>query len=124
MADYAGPAIVSVNGRPSLDVARCTINRTSNAKPVKTLALGLAGKTKGAPEVEITLQQARRVTGDETDWKGLSISQDDINISVVQANEEELFSVWTVSCSSNSEVDSESFLDVTLHGKRTSAHVF
>jgi hypothetical protein len=124
MADYAGPGIVSVNARPSLDCQSITINRISNAKPVKTLALGLAGKTKGAPEVEITVKYGRRVTGDETDWKLLAMTQDDLNISVVQANEEELFVAWVVSCSSNSEVDTEAMLDVTLHGRRLSAHTF
>lgn len=124
MADYAGPGILSVNSRPSLDAQEITVNRISNAKGVKTLALGLAGKTKGAPEVEITVKSGRRADGDETDWKRLSITQDDLNISVVQANEEELFVCWVVSCSSNSQVDTEATLDVTLHGKRTSAHTF
>lgn len=120
MIDYAGPATVTYLGRPCVEVEACQIRRISNAKPVKTLAKGLAGKTRGAPEYTITLRSAVPVTGAEVPWDDMIESQPTVQIGIRKAGFEEIYDVWPDDGEDGSEVDTPQTQGVTLHGRRVS----
>lgn len=121
MADYAGPAIVKLNGRPLLQVQMCKVSRASNAKAVKTLALGLAGKTKGAPEVSISLTNAVPAAGYEATFNDLVFTQDDVTIGIVMGNVEEAFFGWFDTSDTSSAVDTPIDQECAFHGRRTAS---
>lgn len=122
LIDYAGPATVTFNGRPALEIANIKVNRLSNAKAVKTLAKGLAGRSKGAPTVSISWDSAVPATGFELPINTLVFSQDIIEIGVVMAATEEVFDVWIDSDDTNSSVDAATMQAVSLTGRFITAH--
>lgn len=91
LLDYQGPASITFNGRPLIETVTIRVRRSSNAKPVKTLAKGLAGKTKGAPEITIDLSNAIPITGYETNMRDLIISQDNCTIDVRAAGTQDTY---------------------------------
>lgn len=120
MADYVGPAKIRMNGRPLVQTESCRISRQGNHKPVKTLALGLAGKTKGSGEVMIDLTQAIPANGREAQWKELVLSGDTVEIDVEAANETETFEGWFETADTNHEVDTTTVDSAKFHGRRKS----
>lgn len=122
MIDYAGPATITYNGRPLAEVESVQIRRASNAKAVKTLAKGLAGRTKGAPEYTITLRNAVPATGFETAYNTLIETQVLFQIGIRKAGIEEVFEVWAEDSEDGSEIDTPQAQGVTLHGRLVTAH--
>lgn len=122
MIDYAGPATVTKNGRPLAEVESVRIQRAGNHRAVKTLAKGLAGRTKGAPEVNITLRNAVPATGFEAEFNDLVFNGNLTQIGVRRAGLEEVYEVWVESSGDASEVDSPITQDVELHGRLVTSH--
>jgi hypothetical protein len=122
MIDYAGPATVTHNGRPMAECEQVSIKRQTNAKAVKTLAKGLAGRTKGAPEYSITLRNAVPATGFEVAYNDLIESQELFQIGIRKAGIEEVFEVWVEDSEDGSEVDAPQSQGVTLHGRLVTSH--
>lgn len=121
MADFAGPATVKLNGRPLLHVQSARVRRAGNHRAVKTLALGLAGKTRGAPEVTIELRSAVPTTGLEATYRDLVLSGDDVTISFVAGGVEENFVGWFEECDTESEVDQPVGDSANFHGRRVAS---
>ena len=122
MIEYAGPATITFNGRPLVEVESIQIRRVSNARAVKTLAKGLAGRTKGAPEYTLTMRNAVPITGYEVPWNDLIESQDIVQIGVRKAGIEEIWDVWAEDGDDGSEIDTPQTQGVTLHGRRIGSH--
>ena len=122
LQDYVGPASITYNDRPLIDTATCRVRRMSNAKPVKTLALGLAGRTKGAPEVTISISNAIPVAGYETNMRDLVISQAICQIGFKTAGTQDTYEGWFDSGEQNSEVDTVSLEQFEFHGRLVTSH--
>lgn len=122
LIDYAGPAQVTFNGQPLIQPTSVRITRTSNNAKVKTLAGGLVGRTKGAPEVSITLENAVPLAGHEAKFNDLIFQSNDIfELGVEIASVVETFVCWTESSDNGSTVDQPVTNSVQLIGRRKTA---
>ena len=122
LQDYVGPAIITYNDRVLIQSATIRVRRSSNAKPVKTLALGLAGRTKGAPEVAIDISNAVPLLGYETNMRDLVISQAICQIGVKVAGTQDTYEGWFDSGEQNSEVDTVTMEQFQFHGRLVTSH--
>lgn len=122
LADYVGPAAISMNGRPLIEIVTIRVRRMGNAKAVKTLPKGLAGRTKGAPEVTIDMSNAIPAAGYETNMRDLVITQDIVTIDVRKAATQDTYVGWFESGEDNSEVDTVSLEQFQFHGKLLTSH--
>lgn len=122
LSDYVGPASVAMNSRPLIEIVTIRVRRMSNAKPVKTLPKGLAGRTKGAPEVTIDMSNAIPAAGYETNMRDLVITQDLVTIDVRAAGTQDTYIGWFDSGEQNSEVDTVSLEQFQFHGKLLTSH--
>lgn len=63
MDNYQGPGEIQWNGSTLAESKSVRISVSSNAKPVITMAKGLAGRSKGPPQTSITIENAAPLAG-------------------------------------------------------------
>ncbi len=82
MADYVGPTVVRYRGRVLLEAQNARVRIITGNASVFTAHRGFAGKSRGAPHLELAVDSAIPGTGFEVDWPGIALAQADIELEV------------------------------------------
>lgn len=82
MSNYVGPTIVRHRGRVLLEAQNARLRVMTGNASVFTAHKGFAGKSRGAPHAELSVDSAVPGDGFEVDWPALALAQDDLELEV------------------------------------------
>lgn len=114
---YEGKGKVFVQGRLQAEANSATVRSISNNQKVYTMHKGLAGKSDGPPEVEITLRQAVPIAGFETDFFGALEDHALLEVIVANGGQRRRYVCWTDTVEDSYAVNASGEISTTLVGK-------
>lgn len=110
-------ATVYINGLLLTEESSVTVKRTSGKNPVKTVVKGLAGFSKGAGMVEISVSNAVPSADFELDPGQFVFGEEDVEVTIIAANRTLTTTGQILDDNFTHAVDSEAKLDFNFTGQ-------
>ncbi|MEQ8721040.1 MAG: hypothetical protein RID81_07170 [Sandaracinaceae bacterium] len=98
MGFYEGPGEVYFDGRLMGEANRVRFRLQSNNNPVHNFRKGLAGRSKGPRQSELTVEQAIPKAGMQADFVGKCKDDENVRIVVVVGRKRYTFDGWIDDC--------------------------
>lgn len=114
MDHYQGAGSVLMQGSLLAEAQRVRVATKSNANPVKTMRKGLAGRSRGAPTVEITVENAVPRAGLEQPYVEACQVDADISIVVYYAGKRYQYDGWIDSVDGEMSVENAASCSLTI----------
>lgn len=111
---YEGPGVVMMDGSLLAEVTSCRVRLASNNNRVRTMRKGLAGRSKGPREAEITCSNAVPVAGLEQEFVEKVINDADVQIVIVFGGRRYQYDGWLEDVSHNNDTDAAAGCDFTV----------
>jgi hypothetical protein len=114
MDKYEGPGTIQMDSSTLAEATSVRVRGASNNSRVRTLRRGLAGRSKGPREFEITVANAIPVAGMEQDFIQKMIDDADVSIVVVTGGKRYQYDGWIDDISTNNDTDSAAGVEYTV----------
>lgn len=116
LTKYEGPAEIQIDGRTLIEAIRISVQVTGGNNPVMTMKKGVAGRSKGPTQSNITVEQGVPVAGLEFEAIEKVIDGADAVIVHLYAGKRYRYNVWIDSVDVSSSVDGPATLSFTAIG--------
>lgn len=110
---YEGPGKIYFENNLLAEASRVRVQITGNNRRVRTMKKGLAGRSRGAVESEITVDNAVPLDGLEADFVRKCVFNEDVVIVVDLAGQRQQYDGWIDSTESEQSVDNEASFSFT-----------
>lgn len=110
---YEGPAELYFNNSLLAEARSIRVAITGNNRKVYTMKKGLAGRSRGPVEVEVTVENAVPKGGLEADFNQLCVDNEDVDIVYVQAGKRITIEGWIESVDNNQGTDDAAAVSFT-----------
>lgn len=114
MDHYEGPGNVLKDGSLLAEAQSVRVRGASNNSRVRTMKKGLAGRSKGPREFEITIASAVPVAGLEQEYVQQMVEDADVQIVVVFAGRRYQYDGWIDDVSHNNDTDAAAGIEYTV----------
>lgn len=114
MNTYEGPGELYFQARLLAEATKCSVRVNGNNNKVATMKKGLAGKSDGATESEITIENAIPRKGYESDFLEKCVKKEYVRLVVISGGQRHTFNGWVESVEWNNAVDSPAAISMTM----------
>lgn len=114
LGKYEGPGEIQYNNRTLAEAMSVSITHNPNNNRVYTMKKGLAGRSRGAYEAEISVENAVPKAGLEQDFIAHCIEDADVTISVLYAGKTYIYEGFIDSVDQSQATDAAATLSFTV----------
>lgn len=114
LGNYEGPGKVFFGANLLAEANRVRVSVNANNRRVYTMKRGLAGRSRGATESEITVDNAIPIAGLEEEFYEKCIDNEDVRVVIDQAGKRLQFDGWIDSVESEQTTDAAASLTFSV----------
>ncbi len=114
MDRYEGPGTIQMDSSTLAEAQSVRVRVASNNNRVRTLRKGLAGRSKGPRETEITVANAVPAAGLEQEFIQKMVVDADVEVVIVFGAKRYQYRGWIDDVSHNNDTDSAASLEYTI----------
>lgn len=111
---YEGVGELQVNNKTLAEASSVSISGASNSTPVTTMRKGLAGRSRGAVQFEISVSNAVPKAGLEDEWIQYMVEDQDMSVSVIFGGRIYVFDGWIDNVDTSQSTDSAAEINFTI----------
>lgn len=114
MDQYEGPGEIQLDNRTLAESTSISVSGTGNNNPVRTMKKGLAGRSRGPVEFNITIENAIPKAGLEQEFIRKVVENADVVISHIVADKTYLYDGWVDTVDVSQSTDSPATISFTV----------
>jgi hypothetical protein len=110
---YEGVAEIQIDNQTLAEAVSVNVNHNANNNPVVTMKKGLAGRSRGAYQVEVQVENAVPRAGLEAEWVEKCRENEDVVITHILAGKTYTYEGWIDTVSTQQGTDTPASLSFT-----------